>query len=116
VAVNSKVVGLAPGLPDGIFSYQNPKLGKFWRALEWKMLVYFMSIRNILWQFGIFHGNLVYFYGNLVAIWYISWQFGIFYGNLVAIWYILWQFSGNLVQSPFWYIMSRKIWQLCFLY
>jgi hypothetical protein len=23
------------------FQTQNPNLGKFWRALEWKMLVYF---------------------------------------------------------------------------
>jgi hypothetical protein len=43
---------------------KNPNLGKFWRALEWKMLVYFMVICNILRPFGIF-------YGRLVIIWYI---------------------------------------------
>jgi hypothetical protein len=32
------------GLPDGLFSNQNTNLGKFWRVLEWKMLVYFMTI------------------------------------------------------------------------
>jgi hypothetical protein len=33
------------GLPDGLFSKQKiPNLGKFWRAIEWKMLVYFMTI------------------------------------------------------------------------
>jgi hypothetical protein len=26
---------------------QIPNLGNFWRALEWKMLLYFMVIRNI---------------------------------------------------------------------
>jgi hypothetical protein len=26
------------GLPDGLFSNQNPYLGKFWRALEWYIL------------------------------------------------------------------------------
>jgi hypothetical protein len=26
------------------FQTKNPKLGKFWRALEWKVLVYFMVI------------------------------------------------------------------------
>jgi hypothetical protein len=31
-------------LPDGLFSNQNPNLGKFWRALEWIMLEYFMVI------------------------------------------------------------------------
>jgi hypothetical protein len=37
-----------------MFSFQikNPNLGKFWRALEWKMLVYFMVIWYILWRFG----------------------------------------------------------------
>jgi hypothetical protein len=50
---------LVPGLPDGIFSDQkNPDLDKFWRALEWKMLVYFMKIWNVC-------GHLV----NSNAIW-----------------------------------------------
>jgi hypothetical protein len=49
------------------FQTKNPDLGKFWRALEWKMLVYFMTIWNILWPFGIIFGRLVKF----VAIWYI---------------------------------------------
>jgi hypothetical protein len=53
--------------------------------LPWKLLVYFLStwytlctaICHILWQFGIFYGNLVYF---IKAIWYILLrQFGIFY-------------------------------------
>jgi hypothetical protein len=35
-----------PGLPDGIFSYQKSRFVYFWRALEWKMLVYFVAIRN----------------------------------------------------------------------
>jgi hypothetical protein len=47
----------SPGLPD-VFS--NPNVGKFWRALEWKMLEYFCP-------FGIIYGLLVQF----VVIWYI---------------------------------------------
>jgi hypothetical protein len=36
------------GLPDGLFSNRkNPDLGKFWRALEWKMLFYLENIWNI---------------------------------------------------------------------
>jgi hypothetical protein len=50
---------LHSGLPDGLFSNQNPVLGKFWRTLEWKMLVYFMTIWNILRPFGIACGQLV---------------------------------------------------------
>jgi hypothetical protein len=26
------------------FETKNPNLGKFWRTLEWKMLIYFMGI------------------------------------------------------------------------
>jgi hypothetical protein len=48
-------------LPDGIFSTQNPNLGKFWRVLPWNMLVYFMDIWSILYLFGIFCGYLEYF-------------------------------------------------------
>jgi hypothetical protein len=68
------------------FQTKNPNLGKFWRVLQWKILVYFITIRfilgpfaNILWPFGIFCGHLVYF-------------------------------------SPFWYFVPRKIWQLCLVH
>jgi hypothetical protein len=55
------------GLPDGLFSNQKTTLGKFWRFLLWKILVYFMTIWSILWPLEIFYGHLVYF----VVIWYI---------------------------------------------
>jgi hypothetical protein len=57
-------VACQPGLPDGIFSNQNPDLGKFWTALQWKMLEYFR------------YGHLVYF----MTIWYAY--------IFVDIWYI----------------------------
>jgi hypothetical protein len=41
------------------FQTKNPNLGKFWRALEWKMLVYFMTMWTILRTFGIINGRLV---------------------------------------------------------
>jgi hypothetical protein len=37
-----------PRLPDGLFQTKNPNLDKFWRALDWKMLLCFMF-------FGIMH-------------------------------------------------------------
>jgi hypothetical protein len=40
-----------------IFEPKHPNLGKFWRAFELKMLVYFMVICNILHPFGIFYGH-----------------------------------------------------------
>jgi hypothetical protein len=45
-----------------LFSDQNRNLGKFWRALQRKMLICFMDIWSILRPFGIF-----------LAIWYIVW-------------------------------------------
>jgi hypothetical protein len=56
------------------FRTKNPNLGKFCRALEWKMLVYFTyghlecftAVCYILWPFS-----------NVVAIWYIFPHFGI---------------------------------------
>jgi hypothetical protein len=53
------VLGSTSGLPDGLFSNQNRNLGKFWRALEYKMLVYIMTIWNILWPYGIICGRLL---------------------------------------------------------
>jgi hypothetical protein len=47
------------------FQTKNTNLGKFWRALEWKGLVYSLAVWYILWSFG-----------NLVAIWYICLRFG----------------------------------------
>jgi hypothetical protein len=54
------------------FQTKNTNLGKFWRALYWKMLLYFMVIWNILWTYGIF-----------MAIWYILCSFGTLYPVLV---------------------------------
>jgi hypothetical protein len=65
------------------FPTKNPNFGKFWRALEWKMLIYFMTIKSILRPFGI-----------IMAVWYSLWSFGIY-------------------SPRFWYIVSRKIWQPC---
>jgi hypothetical protein len=49
------------------FQSKNPNLGKFWSAIDWKMLIYFMAVWNILLRFGRFSGHLVHF----VFIWYI---------------------------------------------
>jgi hypothetical protein len=59
-------------LPDGLFLTRSPNLDKFWRALDWKMLIYFMAIGTILWIFGIFYDHLVPF----LFIWYIFPGFG----------------------------------------
>jgi hypothetical protein len=54
------------------FQTKNPNLGKFWSVLQWKMLVYLMSIWSILRPLELFYGHLVYF----VIIWYIFSRFG----------------------------------------
>jgi hypothetical protein len=63
------------------FQTKNPNLGKFWKVLQWEMMVFFMAILSILQSNGIFYGHLVHF---------------------VVIWYIL---------PVFWYAVPRKIWQ-----
>jgi hypothetical protein len=50
-----------PGCQMVRFQTKNTDLGKFWRVLRWKMLVYFMAIWHILRLFGIIRVNLVYF-------------------------------------------------------
>jgi hypothetical protein len=67
--------GLHQGCHMVCFQTKNPDLGKFWRVLQWKMLMYFMNIWSILWPLEIFYGHLVYF----VVIWYIFPRFGILY-------------------------------------
>jgi hypothetical protein len=49
------------------FQTKNPNLGKFWRALDWKLLY-------ISCPFGIFYGDLGYF----ITSWYILYSFGTF--------------------------------------
>jgi hypothetical protein len=61
------------------FQTKNPNLGKFWRVLHWKMLVY------------IFYGHFVHF----TVFWYILWSFGIVCGHLVNFF-------------PFWYVWTKK--------
>jgi hypothetical protein len=49
------------------FQAKNPTLGKFLRALDFKLLMYFIAVWNICQTFGIFFDHLVHF----VFIWYI---------------------------------------------
>jgi hypothetical protein len=49
------------------FQTKNPKLGIFWVYNGKCWYTYFMSIWNILWPFGKFSFNLVYF----TLLWYI---------------------------------------------
>jgi hypothetical protein len=44
-----------------VFKPKIPNLDKFWRVLQWKILVYFMTIWSILRPLEIFYGHLVYF-------------------------------------------------------
>jgi hypothetical protein len=69
------------------FQTKNHNLGKFLRALDGKMLIYFMAIWNILRPFGTFCDHLVHF----VLLWYIFSGFGILYQ----------QKSGNPVMNHF---------------
>jgi hypothetical protein len=70
------------------FLTKNPNLGKFWKVLQWKMLLYYMAIRSIFQPFGKFYGHLVYFYPfwyilpvlvYFYLFWYIFTRFGMLY-------------------------------------
>jgi hypothetical protein len=53
------LIANVPALNEGCqmvnFVTKNPNLGKFWKALDWKMFIYFKVIWNILRTFGIFY-------------------------------------------------------------
>jgi hypothetical protein len=66
---------LVQGCQMAYFQTRNRNLRKFWRVLQWKMLVFFMAFGLILRLFSIFYAHLVY----LVVIWYILPRFGMFY-------------------------------------
>jgi hypothetical protein len=80
------------------FQKQNQNLGKFWRVLQWKILVYFMAIWSIFRPFGI-----------LLALWYILWSFGVF--SLLC--YIL---TRKIWQPCFWLLFSMTIWNSIWKY
>jgi hypothetical protein len=74
VEVQISVNWSTQGCQMAYFQNKDTNLGKFWRVLQWKVLIYFMAIRPILRPLGIF-----------VVIWYILWLFGIF----SPFWYIV---------------------------
>jgi hypothetical protein len=93
------------------FQTKNPNFGKFWRVLQWKILVYFMSIWTFLGPLEISYGHLVYF----VVIMYIFPRFGILdqeksgnpaqgdqIGQIFAYWVIVYfgHFSENYKSIP----------------
>jgi hypothetical protein len=69
------------------FQSKNLNLGNFWRALDWKMLIKFMTLWNILRTFDIFCDHLLHFVTFRVHL----------------VHFIL-----------FWFYVPRKIWQPCF--
>jgi hypothetical protein len=61
------IMDLQRGCQMVYFQAKNPTLGKFLRALDFKLLMYFIAVWNICQTFGIFFDHLVHF----VFIWYI---------------------------------------------
>jgi hypothetical protein len=56
------------------FQTKNPNLGKFWRALDWKMLISCTGIWNILWTFGIYFSTICVHLVQLFRFWCIMHQ------------------------------------------
>jgi hypothetical protein len=67
--------GLFQGCQMVSFQTKNLNLSKFWRALEYKVLLEIMIIWNILQPLCIFYGH----FGNFLVIWYIFPRFGALY-------------------------------------
>jgi hypothetical protein len=62
----------ATGCQMVYFQTKRPNLGKFWRDLEWKMLIYFIVFWNILRSCDVSYGHLVFGIGNFPPFWYIA--------------------------------------------
>jgi hypothetical protein len=88
---------LRQGRQMAYFQTKNLNLGKFWRVLQWTMLLYFVII-----------GSYVF-----TAIWYILLAFVIFYGYLIYFSYfgmLYKEKSGNpSLRSNFMYWASKSI-------
>jgi hypothetical protein len=61
------------------FQTKNPNLGQFWSALDWKLLIYFMDICNILWTLGIFYVCMTTWDILHMTIWYMLCSFDTFF-------------------------------------
>jgi hypothetical protein len=70
---NSEMMGHRQGCQMVCFQTKNTNLGKVWRASDWKILIYFTAVWNILQTFEIFYDHLVEF----VFVWHIFSGFGI---------------------------------------
>jgi hypothetical protein len=79
------------------FQTKNPNFGKFWRVWLCKIL-------------GIFYDHLVYF----MAIWNILWPFGIFCGNLVY-WSPFWYFGPRKIWQPFYLVLVHEWAKIAFI-
>jgi hypothetical protein len=106
------------------FQTKNPKLGKFWRVLQWKVLVYFMDTWSILRSFGIVRGNLVYFspfwYFVLRKIWQpciqvkppapvFAQNFGNFFSVIEVMDKSIFVFRVSLLKNSFVWKFRRKV-------
>jgi hypothetical protein len=87
-----------PGLPDGMFSNRKMQIWvnfggpcNGFVGIFYGHLVFFTTILYILWTFGMFCGNLVYFMEGLgmkkmvysMVMWNILRPFGVFKGHLI---------------------------------
>jgi hypothetical protein len=54
-------ISSAKGWEMACFQTENPNLGKFCKAFDRKMLIYFIAIWNILATFGISYDHLAHF-------------------------------------------------------
>jgi hypothetical protein len=68
------------------FQTKNPNFGKFWRDLQWKMLVYLMSVWSILRHlvYLVFISFVLWSFDIDSSVWCILPRFGVFYLSLLC--------------------------------
>jgi hypothetical protein len=87
------------------FQTRNPNLGKFWRFLQWKMMVY--------WAMSVYFPAIWYI--PIMDTWYIFTRFGMLYqeksGNPARPDLANFRRSGgSLLRAVFYYRSSANIW------
>jgi hypothetical protein len=66
--------GACQGRQMVYFQTKNPCLGKHWRVMQWKMLVYVMAIRSIFCPvaLGMALKYILWSFGKFIPFWFIE--------------------------------------------
>jgi sulfite exporter TauE/SafE len=72
---NRQIFRPKQGCQMAYFQTKNPNLGKFWRVLQWKMLLHFKALWSCLLPLGMVCGLLIYFMNMYLVHFFSFWYF-----------------------------------------